>query len=199
MSNLHSCARFWALALECPFRRFRDHEEDDPPDEEFEQFVVGERKAKDADQELRNVTQLIPHGDPVVRKLLERMAAIKDFGGLPSIPDSIPALPFGGRGHPEIIAVLTAIAIMSLLKGMRSLGPNPSLRAVTHAETQSGKGLKGVSKTLSARTQGRGGFQVNAAADLRRLLFGRRKQRRKKDGGAALTGGFDEFSETGFF
>lgn len=155
-------------------------------------------KPLDLDGVRNRFLQIVP--DPRnVTKEQERIAAFKNFGGLPSIPNDIPSLPFGGAGHREAAAVLSAIAIMQLLRGMRSAGSNPMSRAVAQAETLSARALRPLSAPMQrgvGRTTGRGGLHVNAARDLRNLLFGRsRKQRRP---GAGLSAGFDAFSETGF-
>ena len=141
-------------------------------------LAIPARKQKE--QELDNLSRfpVIAHGDPVMKRALERMAAMKNVGGLPSIPDlgRIGQPPFGGRGLPQITAVLSAIVIMQILRGMRSTGPGTSSRVVGRAETRSARELSKVSKVGGfgrnpGRTMGRGGIHVNAAADLRRVLF----------------------------
>lgn len=203
--QFHECDRFRAKLIECPFRKFKedtlDEEDDDEFDHEFDIRAMFPAKRKD--EELRNLRQMpvIAHGDPVMKQALERLAAIKQDGGLTSIPNiPVTDFPLQGRGHPEIIAVLSAIAIMSALRGMRSLKSSPSLQAVRLSETRVAQGL---SKALGRQSQGqsksggrvfgRGGIHVNAAADLQRLLGFNRKV-----GPAGPVPGVDVFSETGF-
>lgn len=213
MLHLHECDRFKAQGLVCPFRRFREddegleREEDakkdpelpDPDDDDHFQypFVI---KRKQQQAELDNLRQLpvIAHGDPAMRKALERMAAIKKDGGLPSLPNiPIPNFPLQGVGHQEIISVLAAIAIMNALRGMRSMSSGTSFPAVQGSERHAARGLSKVLNRQSGvgRTKGRGGLHVNAAADLQKLLGFRRKL---GPGAGGPVAGFDSFSETGF-
>lgn len=176
----HRCARFRAAGLEeCPFRRFLEDEDDDDDlaeekGKEGIPFMMPARRKRDMDAQ-NNLRQfVIPHSDAPMRKALERLAAFKNIGGMPSVPD----FPFGGRGHPEIIAGLAAIAIMRALSAMRSSGSRPSMGAVSRAETLSGKGLKSLQRGAASFGQGRpvgpgrGGFSVNVSAELRRLFGG---------------------------
>lgn len=193
----HECDRFMVSGFrECPFRRQKEHEgdEDDEFDHEMDIRLAFPAK-RNADQVEGRLPLIFPHADPKVRKELERMAAFKDLGGLPSLPrmgQVVPEFPFGGRGHQEAVAILAALAAFQGLKLLRQTGRRPSLRAVQFSEKRSARGLSKVLGT--GRTAGRGGFHVNAAADLRRLLFGRRKIL----DGRGLVAGFDAFSETGF-
>lgn len=194
----HECDRFGIRGIACPFRRSRE-DEDDEPDEEGERrahrnvlpiALPGRRSDADQDRQLRNITN-IAVAPKELREALERMAAFKNIGGLPSIP----SFPFEGRGHQSTISVLTAIALMTAFRALRSRGLGQGLPMVRAGERHVSKGLQRVLSPRGsgnpARTQGRGGIHVNAAANLRQLLFGRRKV-----GGPAA--GFDAFSETGF-
>lgn len=195
----HDCDRFRSRGIDCPFRRFKEDDEEEPDEEQQIPFVM----KKQQEQELDNLRQfpIIAHGDPAMRKALERMAAIKRDGGLPSIPpfrNPVPAFPLQGRGHPEIISAITAIAIMKALRSMRATGSNPGLQPVMTSERRVAKGLSRVLGRQSgglARTGGRGGLHVNAAAELQNLLGFRRKL---GPSGNALSAGVDSFSETGF-
>ncbi len=214
----HDCDRFRALGLSCPFRRFK--EDDEQPEEAKRPVPAKEREEEEAAREGVGVEFLAPgrrredrrqrgygqgqelselviaHGDPVMAKELERIHAFKQKGGLPSIP-SFPQLnsPLSEQGMAAIIAALTGIAIMQALRSMQATGSAPSFQQVQGSERHASKGLSKVSDSLgrgSARSAGRGGLHVNAARDLRNLL----RPRKLLDGGP--TAGFDSFSETGF-
>lgn len=193
----HECDRFMVSGFrECPFRRRDEHEDDEDDDfDDAMEFRLAFPVKRNADQVEGRSPLTIAHLQPKMREALERMAAIKDVGGLPSIPrfdPTIPEFPFGGRGHQEAAAILAALAAMQGLRLLRQTGSRPSLQAVQHSEKRAARGLSKVLGT--SRTRGRGGLHVNEAANLRRLLFGRRKLLN----GTSLIAGFDSFSETGF-
>jgi len=203
--HMHECDRFTTTSAfgECPFRRMPGHEEEDEerdqPDEQAVRFpfeaLIPARRRRDANLG-DNLSQfpVIAHGDPVMRKALERMAAIQTVRGLPSLPDSTKLPPFQLRGpnRREVVATIAMLVIMQSLRALRSTGPSPSFQAVRASERHAARGLSQVGQP--GRTGGRGGLHVNAAADLRRLMFGRRKI--EELGGPIA--GFDSFSETGF-
>lgn len=185
----HECDRFKVrLGLPCPFRKSRedlDEEEDEDERDAFDiPLALPGRAAKE--RSLSNITTLAV-APKELREALERMAAFKQLGGAPSIP----SFPFQGRGHPEIISVLTAIALMTAFRALRSKGFGMGSNAVRIGERHVAQGLSKVVKPQgSARVAGRGGFHVNAAADLRRLLFGRRRLR--DEGSAGIPGGSEK-------
>lgn len=180
----HECDRFIAEGLECPFRRFREDADPEEEEKEAEQqkafefpdsipFMVPERRrtSGDVEKNLGAISDLAV-APRELREALERMAAFKQIGELSSIPD----FPFSGRGHPAIMSVLAAITIMTVLRSLRSAGFGTGFQGVRTSERHAAKGLAQVGRPVGpGRTMGRGGFQVNAAADLRRLLFGRKK------------------------
>lgn len=200
----HLCRRFWKEGLECPFRRMRDHEEDSEEEEKQPQkaarraeqtneledaisdrprFVpfIGHRD--DADSEKRRFErqiQVVPNPE-VLKRETKRIAAFKREGGLQSIPfDVLRESGLLAHGPQALGAVLAAIAIMQLLRGMRSTGLGTSSLAVAGAERQSAKALRPLLRPSGpGRTMGRGGLHVNEAARLRGLLFGRRRIRRR--------------------
>lgn len=183
--HFHECDRFRKEIGQCPFRRFVEDDDDDEEDEERKSdalkipFMLPARSARDADLERRgsasNPLLIFPDLVTARRKELERMAAIQRGGELESIPD-FRDFPLGGRGLPETISVLTAIALMRVFGKLRSGGPINTSRAVRTAERVSARGLRqlGIGRPASARPgiRGRGGFHVNAAADLKFLFQG---------------------------
>lgn len=189
----HECDRFLAVGLPCPFRRFVE-DDDQEPDEEDEgdelqiPFMMPARRAKE--KELARVTTLAV-APKELREALERMAAFKNLGGLPSLPD----FPLQGRGHPAIISALAAIALTVVFRTLRRAGLGQGSQLVRVGERRVAQGLSKVARP--PRSQGRGGIHHNAAADMRRLLgFGPR--RRRRDSTSTAVEGFDSFSETGF-
>lgn len=198
----HECDRFRVVGLECPFRRLLDDEEDEQEEEERQRIPLAlpGRRRREAEDAEGNPLLIFPHADPQIRKALERMAALMRDGGLRSIPREVPSFPLSGRGHTEIIATLAAIAIMRALGGLRSTGSSVPVQPVRISEQRAARGLnqlQGISKSApgAGRTMGRGGFHVNAAANMRRL-FGLSPRRLL---GLTSSAGFDSFSETGFF
>lgn len=196
----HDCDRFRVAGLACPFKGMEDHEDEEDAEEDESAFELALPGRKAKERELDNLRQfpVIAHGDPAMKKALERMAAIKNTGGFPSLPNMspVPEFPLQGRGHREIMAVLSAAAIMQGLRMLRSTGSGVNSRAVQMSERRAAGGLsKVLGRSGSARTGGRGGLHVNAAADLQNLIGFKRKLR---DTGSGLTAGFDSFSETGF-
>lgn len=194
----HECDRFGLQGIPCPFRKFKEDEDEDPEEQKgripFE-LAIPARRAKDFRDQLRPVVPLAV-APKELREALERMAAFQQEGDMLSIPD----FPLSGRGHPEIIATLTAIALMTAFRQLRGSGSGTASSVVRAGERRVAQGLAKVAKPLGfspgqGRTMGRGGIHVNAAADLRRLIFGRR--RLKRPGGVALGFG-QEFNETGF-
>ncbi len=204
--HLHDCDRFRAKDMLCPFQDLE--EDDDDPDTESEDLPLAIPARKQREMMVDNLSQfpVIAHGDPRMKKALERMAAIQHGGGLPSIPREVPNLPFQGRGHPELISILAAIAIMSALKGMRSITSSPSFQAVRVSESRVAKGLTRLGQ--SGRPGSRGGFGgIHTQAPRFRGAHGLRKVSQEQDNqlkrllGFSLGppgAGFDEFSETGF-
>lgn len=191
----HECDRFRVFGLRCPFGGLKEDEEDEDEEEEEEgqkaervPLMLPARRRSDADaqRELRNVTD-IAVAPKELREALERLAAIKQRGAMRSIPE----LPFGGRGHPETFAALAAIALMTVFRALRKSGFGAGLRAVRIGEKHVSKGFSRVVRPQASagpgRTMGRGGLHVNAAADLRNLLFGRKQRRR--GGGVIPPGG----------
>ncbi len=210
----HDCARFMIRRISCPFREL----EDDP--EEGEKKPVREREEPDQAEEEREGVRIpvalpgrreptkrhersFQRENPLelpllavakgeVREALERMRQLQFQGGLPSLPEIQDlALPSLGQGGQQIIAVLTAIAIAAGLRSTRGFMLGNTFQGVQLSERRAARGLSKLSDTSQLR--GRGGFHRNAAADLRELLG----FRKRKLGGAR--GGFDSFSETGFF
>jgi len=189
----------------CPFEDMEEDDEDDQPDERRIPIAIPMRRAQEG--QLDNLSQfpVIAHGDPAMRKALEKMAAIQREGGLKSIPRAVPSLPFGGRGHPELISILAAIAVMTGLKALRSTGFGASLRAVRLSETRAAKGLTRLSGIGGQPTGGRGGGLHVQAPTFRRPLRAPKVSRQRNNEMKRLLGfgpkgpGFDQFSETGFF
>ena len=221
--HMHDCDRFRASGLACPYlglkrkSRKKDRErEKESEDRELEEslkipFIIKRDARQQAENDLlgEDLMKLpvIAHGDPAMKKALERMMQMQSKGGLPSIPRLIPELPSFEQGPRGLIAILAAIATMAALERMRSTGSNPGFQPVRAAETQSAQGLSRLSQ--SGRPGSRGGFggiHTRAAKfrtplrtapkirsrdnDLRKLLGFRSK-------GSGLPG-IDEFSETGF-
>lgn len=175
---MHDCSRFVVRGMPCPFRELAKPEaEDTPPDEEFFRDIIpiGERNKEARTRALNNLSTIaVAKGE--VKEALERMAAIQQTGGLPSIPNMEPFMdfPLQGRGHPEIIAVLTAIAIAAGLRAGRSSTFRSGFRAVQASEMRVAQGLSKHFGTSPLR--GRGGMLRNDARALRELLgFQRRK------------------------
>lgn len=184
----HECDRFIAKGLPCPFRKSRQDDDDDEGEEKqpFPLVFPARRKA-DQEQQLKNVTTLAV-APKELREALERMAAFQNVGELQSIPN----FPLSDRGQPEILSVLAAIALMKAFRALRARGLGTGLNAVRVGERHVTKGLAQVAQRPLLGGRG-GGLHVNASADLRRLLFGRRRLRL---GGQQV--GQDNFSETGF-
>ncbi len=171
---LHDCDRFKAVGLRCPFRRFEEEEDESQEEEKgsFPKFMVPARKEREVADNISRLP-LVVHGQPQMKKALERLAAIQSGGGLSSIPQiGVPNFPLQGRGHPEIISALAAIALMKFFGAVRSKGFGMSGRVVQAGERRVAQGLSKVIGKVSGagRTRGRGGFHVDAAADLKRLL-----------------------------
>lgn len=201
----HECDRFAAEGMPCPFRLSPEDDDNtpEPLDREdrnkFPQFIPFPLRKfpREIDQEqlerLKRLEQVRTRAisEEEMRKQLERLNSIQQRGGMRSIP-RIPDFPLQGRGHLATTSVLSAIALMTIFRMLRSGGFGTGLQAVRVGERHVAQGLSKVARP--ARSMGRGGLHVNAAADLRRLLFGRRKQRER----FGSAGNFDAFSETGF-
>lgn len=221
----HDCDRFRAQGLMCPFEELR--EDDDFEDDKSHRIPIAFPARRAADELGDNLLRFptIAHGEPEMRKALERMAAIQQEGGLRSIPRAIPTLPdlppvvapgrgrgapfpspvLGGRG---IISILAAIAIMSTLRSMRSPTFNPTSQAVQTSERHVARGLTRLGQTGRIGTPGGfGGLHTQAATfrpgqlGLRPKVTIKGNNELRKLLGFGLKGpsaGFDEFSETGF-
>jgi len=213
--HLHDCERFFAQGIECPFRRKIEHEEDDEEEEErqaqrdagrfpHEIMFPARRSNEDVGGQLSQFP-VIAHGDPEMRERLERMAAFKRLGELPSLPQISPP-PFGGRGLPELTSILAAITIMTLLRSMRSTGFGQGFQAVRASEKVAAEGLSRLSRP--GRQGSRGGFggMHMQAPTFRGVLRFRKVSQGENQEMRRLLGfslgppgaGFDEFSETGF-
>lgn len=182
----HDCDRFRASGLRCPFRRFEPDEEQDDDDEQdkdgFPRFVIPARRERDLEN---NLSQLRVVQQPAIKEALERLAAIQNRGELESIPKiGVPNFPLSGRGHPEIIAVLSAIALMKFFGKMRSMGLGTTGPVVQAGERQLAKGLQKVVGRASGKAKsvlspgqgrplgpGRGGFLKPVSLGIRRMLF----------------------------
>jgi len=149
---------------------------------------------------------VIAHGDPVMRERLERMAAIKDIGGLPSLPNLKQPF-FGGVGAREITAILAAMAIFSTLNAMRQITSSPSFPAVRASEQHAARGLSRLSQ--SGRPGSRGGFggihtqaqRFRTPAFVRKVSPARNQRLRRFIGLTRPSGSLpfgQEFDETGF-
>lgn len=203
----HECARFRQFGMSCPFEELK---EDDEEDEEH-RIPIAIPARRSQSQMADNLVQfpIIAHGDPVMRKALERMAAIQHEGGLQSIPRSVPAmgLPSSGSVAQPLIAILTAVAIMEGLRRSRSLKSGASLKAVRASEVRAAKGLTQLSPTGRGSPRGQaagggGGFHMKAPTFRKPLtapkLRSGDRQLRRLLGLPNRVAGFDEFSETGF-
>lgn len=193
--HMHECDRFRAEGFsECPFRRSKGHEDEDEEEERRRiPLALPGRRTVEGDA-LDNLSQfpVIAHGDPAMRKALERMAAFQNLRGLPSLPDiTVPEFPFGGRGLHETAAIFAAVVIMQSLRALRATGPSPPFQAVRVSERHAARGLAQVG--APGTRGGFGGMHVNAASKLRRLMG----RRRLRELGGPIAG-FDAFSETGF-
>jgi len=113
--DLHECARFTRVIGECPFRRFKeddDQEEERVPvrqpfplqrEEEVRETVpafVPAARRQDRDKRQRPGTgaemltdPVIAHAMPDMRKALERMLPIQELGGFRSLPPMVQLIP----------------------------------------------------------------------------------------------------------
>ncbi len=195
----HECDRFRAVGLECPFRRFRedDDDEEEPEERDAHEIPLALPGRAARERELNNITTLAV-APKELREALERMAAFQRMGELQSIPNftrqpairglpKIPDFPLSGRGHPEIISILAAIAISRGLAMLRARGFPTNSLGVRLSERLAAKGLRKVSEiskrgSVRQTGRGRGGFNVNAARELRGLLFGFGQRKRRRGG-----------------
>lgn len=208
--ELHECARFTRVIGDCPFRRFK---EDDDSEEEkipvrfptfFEReaeerrtepaFVPAARR-QDRDRRQRGdpgqgqeiSVPVIAHGQPAMKKALERMLPIQELGGFRSLPPLLQIMPeianlltkqdqrveslrLSDSAPRQLMGILMAIAVGALLRRSPGRGFNPSFATVQAVEKRAAQESK----------QGEGQFM--------RKLFGL--------GGLASS---ENFSETGFF
>ncbi len=207
----HMCRVWWKKGLDCPFARLHEDDDEDDPDSDDIPIAIPARKQREG--RLDNLSQLNAIfqniGEPEhLQRGLREAAFTQERGGAPFLPkigkilDELPVerLRFTGRGHEGIMAALAAIVIFQLSKQLASsgflrtslMGSRLNARAATQFSQLTQPTGRG-----SARTQGRGGFHVNAADQLRRMLGGKRKLRGgRSDKGAGS--GSDTFSETGF-
>ncbi len=207
--QFHECDRFRARGMSCPFEEMdEDDDDDEEQDKLFPPLAIPARKRRDGDL-ANNLSQfpVVAHGDPQMKEALERMAAIQNEGGLQSIPNLIPSLPFQGRGHPEIISILAAIAIMSTLKALRSTGLGKGFQAVKVSETRVARGLSklgGIGGSAVRPGPPAGGGLHMRAPTFRgplpspKVSKGQDNELRRLLGFRGPLAGFDEFSETGF-
>ncbi len=201
----HACGNFRQFGMECPFGEIEEHQ-DEEEDERFKlPFAVPARRANDRMAENLSQFPVVAHGQPDMAEKLKRIAAIQREGGLQSIPN----FPFGGRGHPELISILAAIAIMTGLRALQASGFGTGSQGVRASEMRAGRGLSGLSGTSGvaqgSRTglRGRGGLHVQAETFRRpfrapKVGDERDEALRRLLGFRGPRGGFDEFSETGF-
>lgn len=177
--------------LECPFRRLEDEEEDNEEEEdqaarEFEKVIPLAERRRGADAvrgaNVVDFTNAVAMGE--TRKALERMAAIQNVGGLQSIPQ---AGRLGSQlrehGPQGIMAVLTALALTALFRGMPAGRLGTTSLAVAMGERRA-------AQRFSMLNVASDKVKSPAEVDAVRKLFGFGP----KGGGS----GSDVFSETGF-
>lgn len=191
----HECARFTKVGLTCPFRRSEEDDDDEPDEkavrelqdaqEKFDEreipFAVPARKTRDPENRMGAISQFAVA--PVeLREQLERMAAFQREGGLQSVPRfpplrATPDFPFQGRGHPGLVSILAALAVMQGLRLARSGKLRTGLQQVKASEMRAAQGLSKAVRSVKSGgfARGRGGLHVNAALDLRNLIGVRRK------------------------
>lgn len=189
----HECDRFGAQGVDCPFRQFK--EDEDEPDEEEDRMpvpiAIPGRRAGEVREPL-----IFPHAQPDFVKRLEQMAAFQNLGELQSVPDVPGRFRLTGRGHEATMAGLAAIVIMQTMRALRSGGFGNISRSVRTSEQRAAKALKGLTRFTGSPGQGRplgagrGGFLLKES-DFRFLM---RRPRLE----TTPAGGFDSFSETGF-
>ncbi len=215
----HSCGNFRRFGMECPFLDIKGHDPDNEHESRRIPFALPARRANDEMEDNLRRLPTVAHGQPEMKEALERMAAIQREGGLRSIPRRVPELmpdfgsrkvgdlPFGGRGHPELISILAAIAIMQGLRALRSRGFSPGVQSVSQSEMRSARGLNRASGTSGAGPRSTGtvagqGFHLRAETFRRPLRAPKLNERdealKRLLGFKGLRAGFDEFSETGF-
>lgn len=227
--RFHECDIFGVRGIECPFRdltkeerkrkRERDKEEKEAEEEERDEIkvMVPARRRTGRDhritREMEMVEQfrdmpVIAHGDPEMKKALERMRSMQNEGGLPSIP-RIPGLPLPELEGRGLIALLAAIAISEGLRQLRSTGSMPSFQAVRASETRAAQGLSKLSRTGKVGHRGGFGGLMRQADRFRTPLRTSPKVSRERDialrrllgfslGRPSSGSGSDDFSETGF-
>lgn len=204
--DLHDCSRFQKRMIECPFRGMDEHDDDDDEDDPEEPgsripiAIPMRRQAQVSD----NLSQfpVIAHGVPEMKKALERMAALQRVGELQSIPSSRSL----GRGAPELISILAAIAITTSLLSGRVSRSARSFQAVRTAEQRVSKGFGRLIQTGKPGSPGGFGGMLRPAARFRgplpsfpRVTKNNNESLRKLLGfGQLPIAGIDTFSETGF-
>ncbi len=165
---LHECDRFRLRLGECPFAGFgSDDDEHDIP-EHKPPFIAfpGKRPNTQADEAKLPRLLTIAHSEADVRKALERIAAIQTQGQLAWIESRVTSslLEHGPRG---IMAALTAIVLTEVGRRYASTRTTGLSQTVRTLERRVSGQLQQVRSTTGRG--GRGGFHVNAAADLAAL------------------------------
>ncbi len=228
----HECERFALRGIECPFRKMtreerkrqreRDKEQPEKEAEEREgiRAMIPARRQDDKRHKMTREQAMakrladmpvIAHGEPQVRKALERMRQIQNEGGLPSIPREstrrgFPLPELEGRG---LISTLAAIAIFEGLRQLRATGSGTSSQAVRASEMRAAEGLSRLSQSGKPGSRGGFGGLHTQPPKLRPLRTSPKVSQEEDDALRRLLGfslgppagpgsGSDVFSETGF-
>lgn len=188
---MHMCEIFIAQELPCPFRFL---EEDDEEESEFEparlpRIAIPGRRNESRVNRANNVVEVFINqlsSVDAVGKLKGIEKELQPAGGMrqliPRLTGKLEGLPAMGR--EGAFAAAAAVALSEVLR--RSSGGNLSpfglQRQVAGAFGR---------QDLGTSARGRGGFNVNAAAELKGLFGGRRRRKVGQDSG------FGEFTLAG--
>lgn len=189
----HECARFWANGLDCPFGDEQLDDDDDDTEEgerDVRDLALPARKRNSRSQSQRmgqlNNILTIAHSQEEMREKLkviegERIAAIVPGGEalLQRLLES--GLNLSGNRLFQASAMAALAAAFFRLRGTGLMKGLPTVRSLERPVTKGlGKLSGGSGITTQQGTGGRGGFHVDAAAEIK-ALFGDRARRRVEE------------------
>ena len=190
MEGEHECARFEVQGIPCPFRPEEPDEEEDDDDVEERPGIeiplaLPGRQSKNQRGRMGQLNNILTlaHSQEEMREKLkviegERIAAIVP-GGESLIQELLrTGQQFGGN---RLFQVGTLIALATALAKLRGKGLGLGLGTARALERPVARGLgrlaTGSGLTTAPGGPGRGGFHVNAAAELQSLFGGRSRRR----------------------
>ncbi len=181
----HACEIFEIRGIPCPFGEFEEEDDDDDDDRRGRRVMFPAKGDKDAQNRVANVVDVFANTVPYnlargrLGKLQEAGNRFPEVGELiPNLTRNLQDLPAQGIGGA--FAGAAALALGEVLRRSQGKGsPLQLQRQVAGAFGRQETGFSG---------RGRGGFHVNAAANLKSLFTPRRKLRQ---------GGFGQFTMEG--